>query len=207
MRFICAFLFATIVLLPQKTKAEKQWTPELSLSVNRLSDLSFSPDNTRLLYGINSIDLKNDVYLNTYVISDLTSSKVRTLIKPSSHASAVQWSPDGKWVAYLSSQSGHDNIWLIPAEGGEGTQLTNVKQDISSFRWAPNSKTMAFVMADPDYKAPVVENPAVFNKNHIWLIALKNGKVSGDAVNLTKDQDFSVQSRHDRISFRYSLGG
>ncbi|MDA7947464.1 MAG: S9 family peptidase [Hyphomicrobiaceae bacterium] len=192
LRFLCMSLFAVIVLLPQSTQAQKKWTPELSLAVKRLSDLSFSPDNKQILYGINSIDLKNDVYLNRYVISDVAGNAVRTLIEPSSHVSAVQWSPDGKTVAYLSSQSGHNNIWLIPAEGGEGTPLTDFKKDISSFKWAPDSGSISFVMPDPDYREPVVQDPELFNRNHLWLIRLNGIKANGNAVNLTKGQKFTV---------------
>ncbi len=188
-----AALLAVFVLLPQTSEAQKRWTPELSVTVKRLSDLSFAPDNKHILYGINSIDLKNDVYLNEYVVSDLAGGSVRTLIKPSSHISAVQWSPDGKSVAYLSTQTGHSNIWILKADGSEkAKQITDVKLDISSFEWAPNSQAIAFVMPDPDYKEPVVENPDVFNRNHLWLIKLKDGKGTGDAVNLTASQDFTV---------------
>lgn len=27
-----------------------------------------------------------------------------------------KWSPDGRWIAYLSDMSGDANIWIIPAQ-------------------------------------------------------------------------------------------
>ena len=201
-------MFAVFVLLPQASQAQKRWTPELSLAVKRLSDLSFAPDNKQILYGINSIDLKNDVYLNEYVISNLTGKNTRTLIEPSSHVSAVQWSPDGKSVAYLSSESGHTNIWIRKSDGsGKGKQVTDFKTDISSFQWAPDSKAMAFVMADPDHKNPVVENPEVFSPNHLWVVKLDGDSRSEGVSNLTAGQDFTVSDWSGNWAYDWAPDG
>src|SRR5947207_14833660 len=35
------------------------------------------------------------------------------------------WSPDSKWIAYISTQSGQSEIWLISASGGESRRLTS----------------------------------------------------------------------------------
>ncbi|MEM7221528.1 MAG: S9 family peptidase [Pseudomonadota bacterium] len=177
-----------MLLLPQAAEAQQQWTPELSLKVKRLSDLSFSPDGKALLYGINTTDLENDAYLTEFVISDLDGNRLQTLLEPAPHHAGPQWSPDGTRVAYLSSQSGRTNIWSVDADGGDKRQLTDAKKDISSFKWAPDGRSIAFVMADPDYQEPVVENPAVFNKTHLWLLTLDGGAIR----NLTAGQDFTV---------------
>lgn len=183
---------AWIGLFSSTVSAQDQWTPELSLEVNRLSELSFSPDGRNLLYGVNSVDLTGDNYLVEYVISDTTGANIRTLLDKSSHRSGPQWSPDGSTVAYLSSESGVSNIWLIDAAGGEGRQVTSVKQDISSFKWAPDGDAIAFVMADPDFVAPDVHDSDSFNKNHLWLVKLDGEKSGGTIANLTRGADFSV---------------
>ena len=187
-------VLAAALVFPQAPKAEERWTPERSLDVKRLSDLSYSPDGKHLLYGIQTTDLEKDAYLTKFVIADGDGTNVRTLLDNAPHISAAEWSPDGKWVAYLSSQSGNNNLWLIPTQGGQGTQITDFRQDISSFKWAPDGAGLAFVMPKPDYRAPAVEDPEVFNRNHLWLVKLQDGKVSGDAVNLTVGQDFTVSN-------------
>ena len=177
---------------PQALAAEESWTPESSLEVNRLSDLSYSPDGTKLLYGVNSVDLEGDTYPVTYVTSDADGGNTRTLLEVSPHNAGPQWSPDGATIAYLSSVSGTNNIWFIPAAGGDATQVTDVKEDISSFKWAPDGQSLVFVMADPDYVAPPVHDSDVFNRNHLWLQKLKDGRPSGEIVGLTEDADLSV---------------
>ncbi|MEX3008420.1 prolyl oligopeptidase family serine peptidase [Hoeflea sp. TYP-13] len=188
-----AALFAAYAgLLPQTLSAQERWTPELSLKVNRLSELSFSPDGTELIYGVNSVDIADDKYLAEYVISDTTGANIRTLLEKSSHRSSPQWSPDGSMVAYLSSETGVSNLWLINASGGEGRQITSVSQDISSFEWAPDGGAIAFVMGDPDFIDPGVKDSDIFRKNHLWLVKLDGEKPAGKIANLTRDADFSV---------------
>ncbi len=56
------------------------------------------------------------------------------------------WSPDGKYIAYLSDKTGEYEIYLKPSDGrGEEIQLTN---DGSTFRyqlvWSPDSKKLAW---------------------------------------------------------------
>ena len=35
-----------------------------------------------------------------------------------------RWSRDGRWIYFHSNRSGEDQIWKIPAEGGEAVQVT-----------------------------------------------------------------------------------
>ena len=56
------------------------------------------------------------------------------------------WSPDGKWIAFLSDRSGEENLWIAPA-GGQGTprQLTHESGlHLNGPVWSPDSKQIAF---------------------------------------------------------------
>jgi tricorn protease len=56
------------------------------------------------------------------------------------------WSPDGRWIAYLSDRTGEYEVWVRPSDGsGEERQVT---RGASSWRyppvWSPDSKKVAF---------------------------------------------------------------
>lgn len=57
------------------------------------------------------------------------------------HDRNPKWSPDGKWIAFISDKTGEDEIYLIKPDGSSLTQLTN---DAKSYRWelewSPDSK-------------------------------------------------------------------
>ncbi|MFN0068089.1 MAG: PDZ domain-containing protein [Limisphaerales bacterium] len=65
---------------------------------------------------------------------------------PGVHERNAVWSPDGRWVAYVSDQSGEDEVWIRPQDGlGEPKQLTTggdtYKYDVL---WSPDSKRIAW---------------------------------------------------------------
>ena len=179
-------------LLTMQAVAQEGWTPERSLEVKHLSDVSFSPDSSELLYGIQSTDVDSDQYLTEYVISDLTGTSVRTLLPASPNISGPQWSPDGSRIAYLSSASGVSNIWIISAKGGAGQALTDQTTDVQSFKWAPDGDAIAYVIEDPSYVPPPLQNADDYAKNQLWLVQLADGAQDKAAFNLTPDADFSV---------------
>lgn len=62
------------------------------------------------------------------------------------------WSPDGKWIAYVSDKSGEDEVYIMPQDGkGKATRITT---DGHCFRfhpvWSPDSKKLLF--ADKNLK-------------------------------------------------------
>ena len=62
---------------------------------------------------------------------------------------AVGYSPDGKWLAYVSDQSGREEIYVVAADGaGPAQQLTDIDALKSSYNWSPDSKEIVFTASD-----------------------------------------------------------
>ena len=56
------------------------------------------------------------------------------------------WSPDGKWIAYLSDQTGEYELWVIPGDGSGSARQVTTGGSTFRFapRWSPDSKKLAF---------------------------------------------------------------
>jgi tricorn protease len=73
--------------------------------------------------------------------------EVRNLTRsPGTRERDPAWSPDGKWVAYLSDRSGEYEIHVIPSDGtGADRQVTKGGTTFRfGPRWSPDSKKIAF---------------------------------------------------------------
>jgi tricorn protease len=61
---------------------------------------------------------------------------------PGVHERNPKWSPDGKWIAFISDKSGEDEIYIIPQNGsGEAIQLTTGGDTYKfTLEWSPDGK-------------------------------------------------------------------
>lgn len=66
-------------------------------------------------------------------------------------AGAQPWpSPDGKWIAFLSDRDGWDHLYVVPAAGGEATQITKGHFEAWRPAWSHDSTRIAFDANEPD---------------------------------------------------------
>ena len=63
-------------------------------------------------------------------------------------AQALQFAPDSKSLVYSIRESGAQNLWLQPLDGGAGRQITNFPaENINSFSFSPDGKSIGMVRA------------------------------------------------------------
>jgi tricorn protease len=64
--------------------------------------------------------------------------------QPGSRGQYPAWSPDGKEVAYVSDESGEEQIWIAPSSGGTRRQVTRDHQGpLGPLVWSPDGKRIA----------------------------------------------------------------
>jgi Tol biopolymer transport system component len=60
---------------------------------------------------------------------------------------APRFSPDGKWVSFISNMSGAPQVWIVPAEGGYPRMVTNGDDPVTQQEWSPASDWIALAIA------------------------------------------------------------
>ncbi len=74
-----------------------------------------------------------------------------TRIAPDPMASRNQsprWSPDGKWIAFISDKAGSDEIWITDPEGRSPKQISKLDNEKGQVQWSPDSRLLLFTAAD-----------------------------------------------------------
>ncbi len=106
-------------------------TARFTTSEGTWISLDVSPDG-----GTIAFDLLGDLY--TMPITGGTATRLTSGL---AHDMQPRFSPDGKTLAFVSDRSGDDNVWLIPAAGGEPAQLTRgTDYGYLSPEWMPDGK-------------------------------------------------------------------
>ena len=59
------------------------------------------------------------------------------------------WSPDGKSIAYVSSQSGNSELWVVPSSGGSSERITSTTATKKQPRWSNDGEWIAYVALQP----------------------------------------------------------
>jgi tricorn protease len=68
--------------------------------------------------------------------------------KMASRSDSPKWSPDGKYIAYVSDQSGRDEIWISDPEGRAPKRITSLDNEKGALVWAPDSSRLLYTAAD-----------------------------------------------------------
>src|SRR5262249_10827045 len=59
-----------------------------------------------------------------------------------------KWSPDGKRIAYVSDQSGREEVWIADVDGKNAKQLTDANSEKSTLLFSTDSKSLAYSASD-----------------------------------------------------------
>ena len=161
--FVLGSLLASVLLFAQDAK------PKISLdeffnSVS-FSALKMSPDGKSVVFETGKADWDQQIFrseLWLYRINGNSGSLIQ--LTQSGHDSTPQWSPDGKWIAFLSERkvarekdidASDDKskeisqLFLISPSGGEAFAVTSGDEEIHSFVWSPDSKSIYFATRQP----------------------------------------------------------
>lgn len=77
-------------------------------------------------------------------IMDADGGNLRQLTYSEKGESQPAFSPDGKWIVFVSSRDGDANLYVLPVNGGEARKLTSFSMGAWDPLWSPDGKWIAF---------------------------------------------------------------
>ena len=110
-----------------------------------------SPDGRMAVVAVSRPDLEADEYRSQLWAVPTDGSAPARPVTEGHRDSAPAFSPDGRWIAYLSAESGgKPQVWLLPTAGGEPRRLTQHHLGAGAPVWAPDSRRLAYTARVPE---------------------------------------------------------
>lgn len=151
---LCSLFFVSFSLGAESKRLLK---PEDFAALRDVDEPQLSPDGKTIAYVVGTVDLAKDKQPRNLWLAKWDGSENRALTFGETQQTHPRWSPDGKWLAFLSSRTDekeNDQLWVLSSAGGEAEQLTHEKGSVDDFAWAPDSNRIALVVHDPDPREP-----------------------------------------------------
>lgn len=172
MKKYLTLLLAVSFACPALAQTEKKpFKPADFLKIPTVSDPQVSPDGKWVAYGVSTVDTAKDKRVSRLWMQSWDGNTSIQLTYGDEPASNARWSPDGKYLAFLSSRESKNGsqLWLMDRRGGEAKKITDIKGDLGDYEWSPDGSKVVFVIGDPENKgkeAPKTPKPIVVDRYH-----------------------------------------
>ncbi len=139
------------------------------------------------MYEVQRTNWDDNAFERDVWIADVATGHAHQLTTGKKSSVSPRWSPDGRWIAFLSDRPGQlsgspadkRQIYVIAPDGGEAVQLTKVEKGVDAFVWSPDSRRIAYVAEDsePKYLKDRAERygeytvvHADYVMHHLWVL-------------------------------------
>ncbi len=161
------FLLYTVLIVTAQAADKPKLTLDEFFNSVEFNELQLSPDGNSVVIGTVRADWEHSIFRkDLWLYRDDGHGGSLTQLTQSGHDTAPQWSPDGKWIAFLSERKsafakaadsddadekdrGVNQLYVISVSGGEAFALTQGEEEVHAFGWSPDSRVLYFATRSP----------------------------------------------------------
>lgn len=150
--FFCFILLFSLAQTAGETN--NVFTTEDLLNTKLCDEAQISPDGQWIAYTVRKTREANDkpgsYYRELFLVSTQTRES-KPFITGNVSIRTLRWSPDSTRLGFLSARSEDAKIqvWVIPKDGGEASQVSYSETEVSDFQWHPNQNKIAYIAESP----------------------------------------------------------
>ncbi len=111
---------------------------------------AISPDGRWVAYAVRETNWTDNSYETEIWLADTrVAGSGRQLTNATKSSLQPAFSPDGKWLAFISDRTDTRQLYRLSLDGGEAEVLTSGTEGVTAFAWAPDGTRIAYTMTDP----------------------------------------------------------
>jgi dipeptidyl aminopeptidase/acylaminoacyl peptidase len=122
----------------------------------RIADVAepqVSPEGDWVAYTVRTSDTEKDKRSRDVWLANWRDGRTLRVTSTDEGESRPRFSPDGRYLGFLSSRESDDEItqlWLLNREGGEAQRVTEFKGSVEDYAFSPNGRHVALIVSDED---------------------------------------------------------
>jgi dipeptidyl aminopeptidase/acylaminoacyl peptidase len=142
---LCA-LALTVTSTVAASATLEPFTAEAMWKLSRLGSPSLSPDGRYAVVPVTNYDIEENKGNTDLWLVPTAGGEAIQLTSDKASDTSPAFSPDGRWVAFLSKRGDdtENQVYVIPVNGGEARRVTNVPVGANAPKWFPDSRRIAF---------------------------------------------------------------
>ncbi len=173
------FLILLLIVVSVPAFAQRVPTFEEVISLRSVGGVTLSADGKQVVYTVQTTDWNDNRYDTEIWFSREGGSPYQLTNNPKNSSTAPLFSPDGKWLSFLSDRGNKNQIYILRTDGGEARAITREEEGISFYEWHPDGKRLVFVKSEKEDKAKKDREKRYgafevddkeFTLSHLWQI-------------------------------------
>ena len=137
-------------LQESKPAPKRNLTIDDLFQIKDVTEAQVSPEGKWVAYSVGSTSLKEEKSEGQIWMVPMAGGNPTPMTAKGSSASRPRWSPDGKYLAFLSARAeSKTQVWLLDRNGGDSQQLTDMRQGVQSYEWSPDGSKLVLLIQDP----------------------------------------------------------
>lgn len=123
---------------------ETKVTPELLWKFGRLGEFDVSPDGKQVVYSVTRYSIAENKGFSDLFIISIEGGEAKHLTTFEGNEYNPRWSPDGKKIGFIATESGSPQLWEINVDGTYPKQISNIPDGINSFEYSPDGNKIYY---------------------------------------------------------------
>jgi dipeptidyl aminopeptidase/acylaminoacyl peptidase len=147
-------VLALLLILMAAVSSTAQSIDDL-IGLRRLSGSpAISPDGRWVAYAVRETNWTDNAYETEIWIAEAgVAGSGRALTNAKKSSLQPAFSPDGRWLAFVSDRTDTRQLYRLALGGGEAEALTSGAEGVTAFAWSPDGTRIAYTMTDPETAA------------------------------------------------------
>ena len=173
------FAFIGLSLVSAAAVAQRVPSFEDVISLRSAGFVTLSPDGRQLAFTVQTTDWTENRYDTEIWLAKEGRAPFALTNNPRNSSTSPAFSPDGKWIAFLSDRGNKNQIYVMRLDGGEARPVTREEEGIAAFEWHPAGNS--FIVLKSEKESPSKKDrekrfgayeadDREFTHSHLWQI-------------------------------------